>query len=357
MNNREPLGVAIWGAGWVAGAHARAYLLAAQALAAGGPGQTGEAEGARTPAVRLVAIGSRRETSARELAARLDLQDVRYYTDYERLLADPDVAVVSICTPNGRHAQEAIAGAQARKHLLIEKPVATTPEDFKAVLAAVERAGVTAASCFIQRWNPLVSALRTMREQGDFGRIFLARADYWFGRERPGWMRDADLAGSSFLVGAIHAVDSIRYVLGADVVEVDARGLSVGDYYHYPPVAMALVRFSNGAIGTISSSLVGHTGYVLNLELVGTEGSARNHQVYVRRIPGLQGWITLPVPGPASGDVSQLPFPQLVEDFIRAIRAGLVPKANLPSVVNTHEVCFAVDQSIESGKPVALPLG
>ncbi|MGH2370861.1 MAG: Gfo/Idh/MocA family protein, partial [Chloroflexota bacterium] len=301
------------------------------------------------------AVGSRREEGARALAAQHGLEGARFYTDFEHLLADPEVRVVSLCTPNGLHAREAIAAAQAGKHLLIEKPVATTPEDFRKVLAAVERAQVTAAACFIQRWSPLVNTLRTMREQGDFGQVFLANADYWFGRERPGWMRDPALAGSSFLVGAIHAVDSIRFIVGADVVEVEARSVEVGDYYHYPPAAVALVRYGNGALGTISSSLVGYTGYVLNLELVGTKGSARNDQVYVRRLPGLQGWVTLPVPGPASGDVSQLPFPELIADFLDAVRAGTTPRANLPSTANTHEVCFAVDRSLQARQPVTLP--
>jgi predicted dehydrogenase len=338
----EPLGVAIWGAGWVAGAHARAYLAYA-------PPPEGRP-------VRLVAVGSRRLEGARDLAARFGLADARLYTDFGRLLADPEVQAVSLCTPNGLHAQEAVAAAGAGKHLLIEKPVATTVADFRRVLTAVAAAGVTAASCFIQRWNPLVNALRQLRHQGDFGRIFIAGADYWFGRERPGWMRDPALAGSSFLVGAIHAVDSIRYVTGEDIVEVEARAVEVGDYYRYPPTAIALVRYANSALGTISSSLVGHTGYVLNLEVVGTEGSARNDQVYLRRLPGTQGWVSLPIQGPATGDVAQLPFPQLVADFLDAVATGRAPLADLPSTANTHEVCFAVDRSLETRGPVTLPL-
>src|SRR5688572_24293756 len=195
------------------------------------------------------------------------LDGARVYTDYAQLLADPAVTAVSLCTPNGQHAAEAILAAQAGKHLLIEKPVATTPDDFNAVLAAVARAGMTAAACFIQRWNPLVNTLRAMRERGDFGRPIMANADYWFGRERPEWMRHASSAGSSFLVGAIHAVDSMRYILGDDVAEVEARGTEQGNYYLYPPTVQALVRWESGALGTFSSSLVGRTGYVLNLEL------------------------------------------------------------------------------------------
>ena len=330
------MGIGIWGAGWVAGAHAQAYL----------------ANG-----VRLAAVGSRRAESAAALIQQHGLDGARVYTEYGALLADPEVTAVSLCTPNGQHAAEAIQAARAGKHVLIEKPVATTPADFDAVLSAVARAGVTAAACFIQRWNPLVNTLRVMRAQGDFGRPIMGNADYWFGRERPEWMRHASSAGSSFLVGAIHAVDSMRYILEDDVVEVQARGAEQGNYYHYPPTVQALVRWRSGALGTLSSSLVGHTGYVLNLELVGTEGSARNDQVYLQRFPGMTGWMTLPVPGPASGDVSTLPFPQLVADFLGAIRDGRAPVANLESTRNTHEVCFAVDHSLATGRPVALPLG
>ena len=337
-----PLGVAIWGAGWVAGAHTRGY----QAYR--------PPEGGRP--VRVVAVGSRRLEGARDLAARFGLADARLYTDFDRLLADPAVEAVSLCTPNGLHADEAVAAAGAGKHLLIEKPVATTAPDLRRVLAAVEAAGVTAAACFIQRWNPLVGALRRLREQGEFGRIVLAGADYWFGRDRPGWMRDPALAGSSFLVGAIHAVDSIRYITGEDVVEVEARAVQVGDVYGYPPTAAALVRYASGAVGTLTSSLVGHTGYVLNLEVAGTAGSARNDQVYLRRSQGPPGWVALPDAGPATGDVSQLPFPNLVADFLGAIAGGAEPLTGLRSTVNTHDVCFAVDRSIAGGGAVTLPL-
>jgi predicted dehydrogenase len=337
-----PLGVAIWGAGWVAGAHVRGYQEYA-------PPQGGRP-------VRIVAVGSRRLEGARDLAARFGLAEARLYTDFDRLLAAADVEAVSLCTPNGLHADEAVAAAGAGKHLLIEKPVATTAPDLRRVLAAVEAAGVTAAACFIQRWNPLVGALRRLREQGDFGQIVLAGADYWFGRERPGWMRDPALAGSSFLIGAIHAVDSIRYITGEDVVEVEARAVEVGDHYGFPPAAVALVRYAGGAAGTVSSSLVGHTGYVLNLEVVGTAGSARNDRVFLRRLPESQGWVTLPDAGPATGDVSQLPFPRLVADFLGAIAGGGGPLTGLRSTVNTHDVCFAVDRSIAERRAVALPL-
>ncbi|MBI3969727.1 MAG: hypothetical protein HY332_00440 [Chloroflexi bacterium] len=61
-----------------------------------------------------------------------------------------------------------------------------------------------------------------------------------------GWVAGAHARAYLAASGAIHAVDSIRHILGADVTEVDARGLEVGSYYHYPPTALALVRYGNG---------------------------------------------------------------------------------------------------------------
>src|ERR1044071_697368 len=108
----KTLGVAIHGAGWVAGEHIRSYQ--------------------KNPHTRVVAICSRRRESAQEKADEAGLNDVAIYTDYNALLADPNVDVVSICTPPNCHPQETIQAANAGKHLLIEKAVANDPASLRA---------------------------------------------------------------------------------------------------------------------------------------------------------------------------------------------------------------------------------
>src|SRR5205085_10640714 len=103
MGTDKVLGVAIQGAGNVSTEHIRAYQ--------------------RNPYTEVVAIGSRREESARAKAAQMGLE-CAIYTDYDSLLAHPGVDIVSICTPHDRHAVETVAAARAGKHILIEKPVA-----------------------------------------------------------------------------------------------------------------------------------------------------------------------------------------------------------------------------------------
>src|SRR5437870_9635278 len=99
----EQIGVAIHGAGWVSGEHIKAYQ--------------------RNPHTRVVAISSRKRESAEARAREAGLSDARIYTDYQDLLRDTEVQAVSICTPPNLHAKETIAGAEAGKHLLIEKAV------------------------------------------------------------------------------------------------------------------------------------------------------------------------------------------------------------------------------------------
>ncbi|MCS7192972.1 MAG: Gfo/Idh/MocA family oxidoreductase, partial [Armatimonadetes bacterium] len=115
----KKLGAAIWGAGWVSGEHAKAWQ--------------------NNPHSQVVAIGSRKESSARALAERLGL-DCKIYAHpddpdkaYEQLLNDEQVDVISICTPNDRHTHEAILAAKAGKHLVIEKPISLTLDELKAL--------------------------------------------------------------------------------------------------------------------------------------------------------------------------------------------------------------------------------
>src|SRR6476620_6436697 len=104
MAEAKKLGAAIFGAGWVAGEHAKAYQKCAR--------------------TRLVAVGSRKEESARKCAEAAGAPDAFVTTDFDALLARKDVDVISITTPPDLHADLVVKAAKAGKHLCIEKPLA-----------------------------------------------------------------------------------------------------------------------------------------------------------------------------------------------------------------------------------------
>jgi UDP-N-acetyl-2-amino-2-deoxyglucuronate dehydrogenase len=149
----ETFGIGITGAGIIAAVHAEAL---------------GEIEGAR-----LVALTSRREASGRKLA---DAHGAEWHAELGELLARPDVDAVILCTPSGLHADEAVASAHASKHVISEKPMATTLADADRMIRACRNAGVTLSVIFQYRFNRDALRLKRAVEAGLFGRPVLGNA-------------------------------------------------------------------------------------------------------------------------------------------------------------------------------------
>ena len=116
----DNLNVGIVGLGWVAGAHIETFK--------------------NVTGADVTAICSRREHDEAALAETYGTP-LKAYTDFEKMLADPDIHIIDICTPHPFHAEQAIAAAQAGKHLIIEKPICLTYDDAKAIRDAVKSAG------------------------------------------------------------------------------------------------------------------------------------------------------------------------------------------------------------------------
>ena len=238
--------------------------------------------------------------------------------------------------------------AKAGKHVFIEKPIAIREEDLPAMIAAVEGAGVKSMVGFILRFKPLVAMQRRLVQEGELGRVFMANVDYWFGRERPGWMKHRDDCGGAFILAGCHSVDMARYIVGADICEVRGDAAMVGDYYEYPPVETAQVRFSNGALGVFTCSLVGCNPYTANIHVLGEKGTIMNDRFYLRRFAGQADYFTIDTGSKNSGNVYDHPFPAMVEHFIDCIREDRESPHNLRDAVNAHLACLAIRKSADA---------
>ena len=133
MSNKV-LGAAIFGAGWVAGEHARAYQACAR--------------------TRLVAVGSRKEASALKCATYGGAPDAFVTTDFDELLRHPEVDLISITTPPDLHRDLTVRAARAGKHICLEKPIALDWESCVTMQRAVREAGVRSIVSFVLHWNP-----------------------------------------------------------------------------------------------------------------------------------------------------------------------------------------------------------
>lgn len=336
------LGCAVHGAGWVSSEHIRAY--------------------ANNPHCRVVAISSRTEQSARARMAEAGL-DCKICTSYDDLLADPEVNCISICTPNHLHADETINGAQAGKHLVIEKPVALNLADLRAMQAAVRKAGVKTVVSFVLRWNPLFDIIKSLLGQNAIGELYYAEVDYWHSigpwYKQFEWVRHKEIGGSSFLQAGCHAVDAIRYLVGAEITDVcafeSAPPHAFG--YEYPPTTVGIVRFANGVIGKLSSIVEARLPYKFNIDLLGKEGAIRNNELYsLSLLKGQKDMAVIPTILPDSGDVTHHPFQGEIDHFVDCILTDRESHVNLEDAAKTHEVCFALDESAaKGGEKVKLP--
>ena len=333
----KKLGAAVWGAGWVAGEHIRSYC--------------------NNPHCEVVAIGSRKESSAR---AKMEQAGVScsICTDYDELLKNPRVDVISICTPNDLHAMETIKAAEVGKHILIEKPVALNLDDLHKMRDVVRKAGVKTVVSFVLRWNPLFECIKGLQAADVLGDIFMAEVDYWhpLGRWYMGfdWVTTKKSGGSMLLSAGCHAVDAIRYFVGSEVAEVTAYSNNTGPC-EYDANIVAALKFENGTIGKVSASWDIQSPYVFNIELLGTKGTLRNNQLFAKHLlPGQKAFTEIPTILPDSGDVTHHPFQGEIDHLVDCILTGKESFVNLEDAVKTHEVCFAADTSAAEGRPVKL---
>ena len=225
----------------------------------------------------------------------------RWTTNWHEIIEDPRVDVVDITTPNHLHAEMSIAAANAGKHLYCEKPLATTSADAARIVEAVEKSGVISIVGFNYLKNPAQAFARQLIESGELGDITLFRGtfdqDFLANPDVPfSWRLDRALAGTGALgdLGS-HTIAFAQFLVG-DIVEVcGVEATKIRDRVvpaggsGYAATAQSgaekravenedimefLIRFENGAIGTIGTSRIG-MGRKLGLgyEIQGTKGS------------------------------------------------------------------------------------
>ena len=221
------------------------------------------------PAIpRLAAVAGRTEDAVAAAAARYGY--ARYYLDWHELLADSAVQLFDNGGPNYLHAEPCIEAAKAGKHVFCEKPLGRTASEAKAMLNAVEKAGVKHMVGFNYRFVPALALARQLILEGKLGRIYHFRAVYlqeWimdpqFPRV---WRLEKALAGSGALgdLGS-HIIDLARYLVGepARVMAmtrtfIDERPLPDGSgtgKVDVDDAFTALLEFESGALGTLEAS-------------------------------------------------------------------------------------------------------
>jgi UDP-N-acetyl-2-amino-2-deoxyglucuronate dehydrogenase len=340
------LKVAIIGAGAIAPAHVEGFL---QFL----------------DRIRIVAVANRSIERARDLIRRYGLE-ARAFVDYREAIAGMDI--VAICTPPGTHREIAEAAFICGAHVLIEKPMAPTLADCDAILEAAGRSGklvsVVAQIRFIDSIN---RAVRVMKS-GDFGRILFSQVNslWWRGAcyydlaWRGRWSSDG---GGCTISHAVHHIDLLLWIKGLPSEVTAIMGNLAHHNSEEEDLSMAMLRFPDGSLGQITSSLMHHgEPQFLNFQLEQL-GVSIPFKISANRQRS-NGFPLVDEETEKRFLAAFEEFPHLnhehhaghIGDFINAIETGVKPLVTGESGRAAVELITAIYESASTGATVRLPL-
>jgi predicted dehydrogenase len=230
---------------------------------------------------------------------------------------DPEIAAAIVCSETNLHKKLVLAGAAAKKHLFVEKPLGLGAADGFAMADAIEKAGVLFQTGYFSRSNPALLFLREQIQKGNFGKITRVRGSNchagslkgWFDTEWR-WMADPKVAGrGAFGDLGTHPLDILLWWLGdvaSATASVDKGTARYGECDEY---GEGLLRFKNGVVGTLAAGWVDVANPVSYL-ISGTEGHAYidNGKLFFQssKVPGAEGkepWTQLPAGLPHAFDL------------------------------------------------------
>lgn len=231
---------------------------------------------ARTEGAALAAICTRTEASA--AAARDAHPGVRIVRDWRELVADPALDVIDVVVPNHLHADIAVAALEAGRHVLLEKPMATTVADCDRIVAAVERTGRLLSVGLELRLSIQWGRIKQLIEEGAVGRPRYVNVSLFRHPYRPGaggWRHAGREVGSWILEEPVHFYDLAMWYMAAlgAPISVIAHGTAAGEPGMFDNFT-STVRFEGGAYATVTQSLAGF-GHYLVVEVAGTTGGIR----------------------------------------------------------------------------------
>ena len=204
------------------------------------------------------------------------------YDDYEKMFARKDVDLVHICAPNFLHKRMAVAALEAGKHVVCEKPLATTLEDALAVVKVVKRTGLKLF--YAEDWMnaPAIVRAKQIIDEGAIGEVFYIKAkETHNGSHSPFAQKKEYCGGGAMIHLAIHPMGFARWLLGSEAVEVVGvtNGGGADNFVHKnyggEDWAAAIVTYGNGARAFIEGNYITHGGLDDFIEIYGSEGNIK----------------------------------------------------------------------------------
>jgi len=225
---------------------------------------------------RLLAVYSSSAERAEKFANKYG---ARAYTDYDKMLSNPDIQIIDIVTKNNLHAELGIRAAQRGKHVIVEKPIDVSLEKAEKLVSECQKAHVKLSVISQQRFDKAFKKVKNMIDNGKFGKIFSAsismgwrRNDNYY-KTTSGWRASPTEAGGGVLImQAIHLLDVLRWLCGP-VSSVTSKMTIATHDIPIEDTAVGLIKFKNDIIATIACSTSVRCNIPDRLEIHGELGS------------------------------------------------------------------------------------
>ncbi len=304
------------------------------------------------PQAQLAAVCDIDAERANEAAEQYQSQA---FSDHQSMLSEMNLDAVAVATPDFAHRDIAVDAASAGKHLIIEKPLATSVKDAEDIQQAVRDAGVLCMVDFHNRWNPMFVSVYDSLQNGELGEpahMYIRHSNtFYVPSEMLSWSNQSSVA---WFLGA-HSADLARWLAGSEPARVScvsregtlqSKGIDAPDFF------LTTLEFENGAVAMLENSwLLPDSLPTLGdfkAEVVGTDGVAYVDHTTNRAVQIFHKEETLP--GVASGNF----FRESIRHFVQCVAGGTEPSVTIADgLANTRIIC-AMLESAETAKPVDL---
>jgi UDP-N-acetyl-2-amino-2-deoxyglucuronate dehydrogenase len=319
---------------------------------------------------RLVAVC---DTDPERLQPSAEQYDCKAYSTFEEMLADDEISVVNIATPSGSHADLGVKAAAAGKHIIVEKPADITPSRIDQLIDAGRQHKVRIAGIFQSRFDTLNNRIRDALQADQLGQLIGVhghlpwyRAQSYYEGDHGGWKGTWDMDGGGSLMNqGVHTVDLLQWLAGPVESVMGMFGV-FGHEIEAEDQSVALLRFANGAIGTLYTTTCCYPGYDQRLTFYGSQGSivkeegSLKHWKTATDKDGTQEQALLDEFGAkkkASGSADPLAVSfdghtRIILDMMAAIGEDREPEITLDSAKHAVEIINAIYQSGRTGREI-----
>lgn len=307
------------------------------------------------------------DTDPTALAEAAKATGAQPYVSLTDMLEQCDADAFILTTPSGLHAQQAIQVAEAKRHVITEKPMATRWEDGKRMVAACDAAGVRLFVVKQNRRNATLQLLKQAVTKERFGRIYMVNLNVFWTRpqeyyDSAAWRGTWEFDGGAFMNQASHYVDLLDWIIGP-VESIQAYTATLSRNIEVEDTGVISLRWRSGALGSMNVTML---TYPKNLEgsitILGEKGSVRIGGVAVNEV---QHW-EFAEPDADDQKVADASYettsvygfghPLYYDNVIRVLRGEAEPETDGREGLRSLEVLIAAYRSARDGKRVALPL-